>query len=116
MSVDLDELERLMGQSTKLPWQVDMENVANADDVVTMELTEHAWDTDGALAAAAVNALPDLLRELRALRAVADAARAWLVAPKVPRAYVECGDQQDALRAVLAAQYAVEPTIEGVSR
>lgn len=114
MSVDLDELERaLAAAKVHPPWMVNGHarggwRIDDCDESrvgLGFLLTPSALaatPTDAALIVAAVNALPDLLRELRALRGVADAARA--------RQDVEDGKRPDAttshrtaVRAALAA-------------
>lgn len=89
MPIDLNELERLIAEATKLPWSVEVETDASIDDEAEEGLSisireihrllhDHEWadaedwDRDMAnadLIAAAVNALPDLICEMRELRA-----------------------------------------------
>lgn len=76
MSVDLDGLSRLHAAATPGPWENDgTDGLVGAAAVNGSCIAEHWTVADAALSAAMCNALPDLLRELRALRAVAEAAR-----------------------------------------
>lgn len=67
MTLDLDELERIEREATAGPWR------SIASDLLMIRSYEYQVP-HAALIAAARNALPALLAELRALRAVAEAA------------------------------------------
>lgn len=71
--IDLNELERLMAEATPGPWEVSECDDLHAAGIHAAE-EKHPFGTTSAneearLIVAAVNALPNLIRELRELRA-----------------------------------------------
>jgi hypothetical protein len=125
-ALDLDELEAAHGKATPGPWQVDDDGSDCAvtagtarglpgswratDRIYTVDVGEWSGETedeavqrqtDAALIVAAVNALPDLITELRKHRAAVQAMEAVLAALDGTSAY----DTAAALRQSISERY-----------
>ncbi len=67
---DIDALQKLLDEATPGPWEANEGRLGVHSIAVTdYEIAEQVDETDAALIVAAVNALPELIRELRTFRA-----------------------------------------------